>query len=174
MKSTADKIGIYRVRFQTEYWPAVATAQGWNPKDEAKRRELRAHCWQAIGCLEKGDGMPIADAEATALFTLCRHLSDPNNLTKLREWEKCCEDFRAYNIAKNADYWERRGFGSRGSRKIRENRFGGRQTAQGEALDDPLSRKDASQRLWKMRQVTRSKEKKVQPVDEPEDDLIPF
>lgn len=168
-----EKIRLYRVQFQADLWPKVAKAQRWNPRDETRRRDLRARCWAEIGRPDKGEDMPANDAEATALFTLCRHLADPDNITRSMEWDNCKADYRAFNTARQADYWERRGYGPRGSRSLRHRRFAGRLTAQGYATEDPLDRNAANQRLWKMRQCTRRRESKHRHAT-PDHDLCPF
>lgn len=173
------------IHYQATLWPAVCAAQKWSPKDEVRRRDARAVCWESIGLVGKGEGMPGDDAETTALFTYLRHLADPNNITRDMEWDKCRADYVAYNTSRRADWWETRGFGPKGSRRLRQNRFDNRRSAQGTAIEDPLPRDEANQRLWKMRQKTRSREKRglgregcPQPSEATEptipDDLIPF
>lgn len=169
-----DKATLYRVKFQAELWPAVAEAQGWNPRDEVRRRDLRARCWEEIGLENKGDGMPLTDAEFTALKTFCLHLSDELNITRSIAWTNCCRDFRKFNEARISDYHQRLA-------SVPEYR--GRTTAAGQPLDDPLSRKESTHRLIRMRASARKHsldpDKKFQgrdrsPQRSADPDLCPF
>lgn len=161
-RRTADqKAALYRVRFQADFWPAVCAAQGWDPRDEIRRRDLRARCWEEIGIPERGDAMPANDAEATALFTLCRHLAEPDNINLALRWDQCRPDFRAFNKARQADFL------APPTRRI----YRGRQSAAGSPLDDPITNKEATHRLIRARTARRAAGALY---EEPADELCPF
>lgn len=145
-RAWADKEKRYRVQFQADHWPAVCEAQGWHVRDDVRRRDLRAKCWEEIGLHNKGDAMPANDAEATALFTYCRHLADPLNITLSIQWDNCRAGFRKFNDARIADHHQRR---------AGVPAYRGRETAAGQPLDDPLSRKESTHRLIRMRSAAR-------------------
>lgn len=146
------------IYYHATLWPSVCTAQKWDTKDSTRRRDTREACWEGINRADKGDSMPDDDAETTALFTYLRSLAAPDNISLDMEWEKCRCDYKAYNTALRADWWERRGFGKRGARKLQNNRFGHRRTARGLEIEEPLTQEEANQRLWKIRQATRRRE----------------
>ncbi len=146
------------IHYHTKLWPAACRAQGWNPTDPAIRRAARAQCWTLIGIPHKGDTMPATDAEADALFLHLRTLAAPDNISLSMEFEKCATNYQAYSTAKKADYWEQRGYGPTGSRRLRQHRFPKRDTAQGSPIESPLTQTEANQRLWKFRQATRRRE----------------
>jgi hypothetical protein len=140
-------------------WPAACAGQKWRVRDQDKRRAVALECMALVcGPMATTSDPEWGNAETTALFTYLRHLADPDNITRSIVWDKCRADYQAFNLSRQADHWEKRGFGERGSRRLRENRFGGRKTAEGGALEDPLTREEAQQRLWKVRQRTRARE----------------
>ena len=152
-------ITAVRVRYHATEWPAACEGQGWDYRDQDKRRDVCLLCMELVdGPAVTSSDPRFGDAETTALFTYLRSLADPNNITLSMEWDKCRADYVAYNLSRQADYWERRGFGPRGSQRLRENRFAGRRTAKGGALEDPLPYHEAEQRRNKMRQLTRQRE----------------
>ncbi len=160
-RTRADKAHLYRVKFQTELWPAVAQARGYQLRDEVTRRDLRAQCWEQVGVPHLGESMPTTDAEFTALATYCRHLADPENITLSMAWDNCRADYIAFNKSRQADHHQ-----SHSSHYSRRS-YRDRPTAASNPLDKPLTRKEATHRLIKMRASAKANH-------EPADDLCPF
>lgn len=151
------------IRYQAELWPAACAGQGWDVRDETLRRDVRRDCLEAIGVsASRADDIHCLDsAEITALFVFLDHLANPNHIGKLQTWTDCQADFRAFNVSRQADYWQRRG-GFKGRGKLVRNRFARRDTAVPKPFqDDALDAKEAEDRLMTMRARTRRKEGRV-------------
>jgi hypothetical protein len=141
-----------RIHYQAELWPAVCAAQGWDARDKELRRHKRAECWDAIGVPEMDDSMPWDNASTTALFTLLRHLANPNNINLVMAWDDCRANYKAFNAAKWADFHQRRAFGQNGGQRVVRNRFAGRDKGV-QQPDEPLTEKEAGDRLMTMRRI---------------------
>jgi hypothetical protein len=153
-----NKSEIYRIKFHRDLWPAVCRGQGWNVSDSTRRRDLRSLCWSSIGEPDLADSMPQSDAQATALFTLCAHLAEPDNLTLSLRWANCQANYRAFNAAIQADWWEHRAYGARGSSRLRKQRFHNRPTALGSPAEPAPNPTATRQRLLTMRSRAKSRE----------------
>jgi len=123
--------------YHARAWPAACAAQGWKRSDETKRREITRACLAAVrapSTITTTSDLHFGDAETTALFVYLYHLANPADLNLSAEWVKCCEDYRTYNLAKQADWHERELYGSKKNR-LDKNRFGGAATAAAGPLD---------------------------------------
>ncbi len=125
-----------RTHYHARLWPAACAAQGWKRGDEAKRREIVVRCMELVRGPKVTGTSDIAfgDAETTALFCYLAHLANPADLNLSAEWVKCQEDYRTYNLAKQADWHERELYGTKKNR-LDKNRFGGAATAAAGPLD---------------------------------------
>ncbi len=140
-----------RIRYHKTLWPAACRAQGWNARDDAKRREV---CLQVMAEV-RGPAVTTSDeafgaAETTALFTFLHQQANPNDLVAMEEWLKCKDDYLTYNQARQADWHERQAYGQQGSGKLQRNRFARARTASAGPLDE-LDPKTVQQRLTTMR-----------------------
>lgn len=154
-----------RIRYQVELWPAACQGQGWSASDDARRRDLRQYCWDAIGLGNQGERMPADQAEVTALFTLLVYLAEPDNITLSQQWDDCKANYKAFNLSRQADHWQRKAYGESGGHRLARDRFAGRKKAHQPAFaDNPLDEEGAKNRLMTMRARARSKERKTQPA----------
>lgn len=125
-----------RSNYFSKRWPAACRGQRWNHRDQALRRRIVLECMRHV----RGPAITTSDArwgrdETTALFCYLDFLAHPDSLDKSARWADCQVDYRAFNRAKQADYYEVRAYGPRGSKRLRKQRFSGRQTAAGEPLE---------------------------------------
>jgi hypothetical protein len=133
-------------------WPQACRAQRWDPKDDDKRRAVTLEAMALVHGPRYDSITLLEDAQITALFCYLRHLAQPENLTRARDWNDCCADYKAFNLSRQADFWERKAFGPRGAARLHQNRFAGRQrAASSEFTDRPLTEKEARDRLLTMR-----------------------
>lgn len=140
-----------RVRFFTKLWPAACEAQGWNLRDETLRRDITAQCMDAIGCPGIESTTELKQAQITALFTFLAHLADPLHLGKSQQWTDCRADYVAFNLSRQADYWQHVAYGT-GGHRITRGRFGRRRKAEQPAFTaDPLTREEAEKRRLTMK-----------------------
>jgi hypothetical protein len=98
-------------------WPDACAAQGWDPRDDARRR--------AVTLYATGDATTrlLDQHQITALFVFLAHLADPRSGEKMRQWECCRADRVKYNHARQAEHWRRRaGYAPVG--KLNMGRFG--------------------------------------------------
>jgi hypothetical protein len=66
--------GRQRARYHSQLWPAACAAQGWNPRDQEKRREVTL---QATGT---ASSTGLSELQITRLFDFLKHLAHPNSL----------------------------------------------------------------------------------------------
>ncbi len=125
-----------RTLYHARLWPAACRVNGWGVGDLAKRREITRRCMEAVrGPQSDSTSDPrFGDAETTALFVFLTHLASPDDLDASAEWVKCQEDYRTYNLARQADWHERALYGH-GRNKLARDRFAGAASAGGGALD---------------------------------------
>lgn len=149
-----------RSRYFGEYWPAACQAKGWRVKDEVRRRHTTGECMRLVRGPQSESTTDLGPDEITALFTYLDHLAHPSCLVRSARWLDCQKDYRAFNRARQADWYEGKTYGHKGSKKLRRDRFAGQQSAQGEPLDqfDPAA---AQKRFVTMKSRFRSKEKKA-------------
>ena len=105
-----------RLYFQV-LWPAACATQGWDPRDDARRR--------ACTLYSTGDESTrlLDEHGITALFVFLAHLADPRDGEKARQWDLCRADRTAFNHARQAEHWRRRaGYPATG--KLNRERFG--------------------------------------------------
>lgn len=98
-------------------WPDACAAQGWDPRDDARRR--------AVTLYATGDVTTrwLDQHQITALFVFLAHLADPRSGEKMRQWECCRADRVKYNHARQAEHWRARaGYAPAG--KLNAERFG--------------------------------------------------
>ncbi|HYF52628.1 MAG TPA: hypothetical protein VEA41_00025 [Salinarimonas sp.] len=113
----------------------------WRPGDELRRRDVVLFVMKEVRGLQITTSHPDwGRDETTALFCYLDHVAHPDDLQKAAAWLNCVEDYRAYNRARQADWYQRKAYG-RGGRKLVNNRFAGAATAQGEPLEkfDPAA-----------------------------------
>lgn len=148
-----------RAHYHGRLWPAVCQVKGWRVGDEVRRRDVVLQCMQAVrGPLVTSSHPDFGDDETTALFCYLEHLAAPADLMKSARWVDCQKDYRAFNRAKQADYYQRKTYG-RGGSKLTRDRFKGAASAQGEPLEefDPA---EARKRFFTMKSRYRQKAKK--------------
>ena len=146
------------------YWPTACQAKGWRVKDEVRRRHTTGECMRLVRAPVTESTTDLGPDEITALFTYLDFLANPSSLEKSQRWLDCQQDYRAFNRARQADYYERKTYGQGGSKKLRKNRFCGQQSAQGmpqENFDPEAARK----RFVTMKSRYRTAKKKQQPGD---------
>lgn len=131
-----------RVTYFRDFWPAACVASGWKKSDDARRRQVALACMSAVG----GPSVTTSDPafgrdEVTALFCYLDFLAHPGDFDRSARWADCQEDYRAYNRAKQADWYERKAYGPKGAGKLARDRFAGARSARGDALDhfDPVA-----------------------------------
>lgn len=123
-----------RNRYFGQYWPGACQAKGWRVKDEVRRRHTTGECMRLVRAPITESTTALGEAEITALFCYLDHLGHPGDLLRSARWVDCQTDYKAYNLARQADWHQRKTYG-RGGRKLTKNRFAGAATAQGEPLD---------------------------------------
>ena len=127
-----------RVKYFRDFWPAACAANGWSPKDDAKRKAVTL---EAMACV-RGPQVSSSHAdfgpdEVTALFCYLDHLARQADLDRAARWVDCQQDYQAFNRARQADWHEAKMFGGR-KNKLTRDRFGG----QASAVGDPLEKFD--------------------------------
>lgn len=130
-----------RNRYFGHYWPAACQAKRWRVKDEVRRRHTTGECMRLIGAPITESTTELGEAEITALFCYLDHLANPSSLEKSQRWVDCQQDYKAFNEARQADWFERKTYGRNGSKRLRRDRFKGQETAQGEPQEvfDPAA-----------------------------------
>lgn len=119
------------------YWPKACAAKGWVPNDGERRRAVVLECMRQVrGPLVTTSDPAFGRDETTALFCYLDHLAHPGDLDRSARWLDCCKDYRAFNRARQADWYEEKAYGAKGSKKLRKDRFAGAQSAQGEPLEE--------------------------------------
>jgi hypothetical protein len=125
-----------RVTYFRDFWPAACAANGWKKSDDERRRKVVLQCMEAVGGpLVTTSGGAFGRDEVTALFCYLDFLAHPADLDRSARWADCQEDYHAYNRARQADWYERKAYGSKGSGKLARERFSGARSASGEPLD---------------------------------------
>lgn len=106
-----------KAKYFRHLWPAACGAQGWDPRDDARRRACTLY---ATG----SESTKLLDQHAiTALFVFLAHLADPRDGERARQWELCRADRQTYNHARQAEHWRKRaGYSAAG--KLNRERFG--------------------------------------------------
>lgn len=144
-------------------WGNVCRVNGWRTGDDERRRAVVLECMRAVrGPLVTTSDKRFRSDEITALLTYLRHLAAPDDLDASARWVTCCEDYKTFNRAKQADWHEREMYGS-GKNKLDRDRFAGAASASGgplDTLDEDEVRKRhitmASRHQRKMRQARRA------------------
>ena len=133
-----------RRKYFTDLWPAACAANGWDVRDNARRREVTLYATNSstTTCLQ--------EYQITALFLYLRHLAAPDDLTLAAEWLQCRENPRAYNKIKQGKFWERKAYGgvgttATGSSRLHRQRFKGAVPAHG--FDRPATEDTADDYL---------------------------
>lgn len=131
-----------RASYFGHLWPEACLANEWDEKNEAQRRAVTLECMEKIRAPLTDSVSKLGEAEITALFVYLRHLGDPSSLDKSVDWVSCQEDYKTFALARNADWHERELYGV-GKNKWDRNRFKGRTSAAGGALEtlDPVETK---------------------------------
>jgi hypothetical protein len=141
-----------RIKYHRDLWPAVCAKQGWAPNDTARRQSVVLDAMFLVrGPAVTTSDDKFRDAETTALFVYLQHLADPDNITLKLRWDQCQGDYRAFNQARQADYWQKVAYGPRGGGRWARHRFAGKRTAQGDPAEDAPDAKTTSERLTTMR-----------------------
>ena len=153
-----------RSRYFGHYWPVAAVGKGWRVKDEIRRRHTTGECMRLIRAPISESTTDLGPDEVTALFIYLDHLGHPADLLKAAAWVDVQTDYKAYNRARQADWYERKTYGHKGSGKLRKNRFGGQKKAAGEPLE-PFDPAAINKRFMTMKNRYRTKQKKQQPGD---------
>lgn len=136
-------------------WSTAAIAQGWSPKDDLRRRQTTVDCMAAIHreILPERAGVDstsaLMDAEVTALFVLLTHLGAPADPVASARWLECQADYRDFNLARNADWFQAQA-GYRGKSRITRDRFSGRTKAEAEGFSEQLRGEALRQRVVTM------------------------
>jgi len=106
-----------KAKYFRHLWPAACEAQGWDPRDDARRRACTLY---ATG---SDSTTALSQHAITALFVFLAHLADPRDGEKARQWDLCKRDATTYNHARQAEHWRRRaGYAPTG--KLNRDRFG--------------------------------------------------
>lgn len=104
-------------------WTAACAAQGWNPRDNDRRRENTLYCMREIGAGEIGSITALDHHQITALFTFLRFLAGGGARETTLLWERCKEDYVAFNQLRQAEHFRRAaGYDKKG--KLNRDRFG--------------------------------------------------
>lgn len=146
-----------RVYF-TQVWPAACKAQGWDPRDDERRRTVTATAMQLCGCAGITSAAKLNSAQVTALFCYLKHLANPLNLRYLSAWDDCQRDYIAYNRSLQAGYWRERA-GYRQGGRIDRQRFAGRPDG-GIYNSSKMTKEEADQYLMTMRARAKAKERR--------------
>jgi len=125
---------IQRAHYFRTLWPAACAARGWNPRDDARRKQTTAACMAAIRAPISDTTTALAQDEITALFCYLDHLAAPDSLDKSARWITCQDDYKTYNRARQADWHERALYGHRPN-KLDRDRFAGETSAAAGPLD---------------------------------------
>jgi len=106
-----------KAKYFRHLWPAACGAQGWDPRDDARR-----HACTLYATGEESTSL-LTQHKITALFTFLAHLADPRDGEKARQWDLCRRDATAFNHARQAEHWRRRA-GYKATGKLNRERFG--------------------------------------------------
>lgn len=121
-----------RAKYFGTFWPKVCAVKGWMANDEARRRAVTSDCMAAVrGPLVSTSDPAFGHDEVTALFCFLDHLANPADLVRSARWVDCQTDYHAFNRAKQADWYEVKAYGAKGSKKLRRDRFSGQASAHG-------------------------------------------
>ena len=112
-----------RTHYFARLWPAACAAQGWNYRDEALRRRVTRECMAKIQGPDTDSTSALGQNELTALFVYLQHLATPAALVVQEEWNECQRDYVAFNVTKQANWWEKRAYGAQGSGRLDRTRF---------------------------------------------------
>lgn len=153
-----------RSRYFGHYWPVACNAKRWRVKDEVRRRHTTGECMRLIRAPITESTTDLGPDEITALFIYLDHLGHPSDLLKAAAWVDVQTDYKAFNRARQADWYEKKTYGRAGSKRLRRQRFAGQQQAAGEPLE-PFNPAAINQRFLTMKSRYRTKAKKQQPGD---------
>lgn len=124
-------------------WTAACDAQNWDPKDDTQRHAITGSCMQ---CIHREPGDPRAkirstvdldQKEITALFVFLQHLGAPSDPVISARWLEVQKDYKSFNLARNAD-WFQGVAGYTGKSRIVRDRFAGRRKAQPAGFESEL------------------------------------
>lgn len=117
-------------------WPAACAARDWHAKDEELRRQVTHDCMTSVRGprIFSSSDPRFGQDEITALFCYLEHLANPSSLDLAARWTQCCQDYRSFNRARQADYHERSLYGT-GKNRLDKNRFAGRTSANAHPLN---------------------------------------
>lgn len=145
-----------RLAYFSRYWPAACAAQGWDRRDEARRRAVTAQCMALCGGPATESTTALDEAHITALFAYLAHLARPDDLRYFSNWLEVQErGASVVNAARQGDYWRRKaGYRPRG--RLEKQRFGQRPTSG--LWDAPeMDGAEAAQYLMTMRARAKAK-----------------
>lgn len=138
-----------RKLYHTTYWPRACAAQGWDPRDTARRQSVTAYVTGHTSTTQ------LQQYQVTALFVFLDFLAYPEDFDKSAAWSACKSDPITYNKTRQAKYWERQA-GYTPSGRLRQHRF--RHKIPDSDLSTPLTPAQADQFLL----TARSRAKKKQ------------
>lgn len=104
-------------------WREACAAQGWDPRDQERRRETTLYCMREIGAGEIDSTTGLNHHKTTALFTFLRFLAGGGARETTLLWEKCKEDYISFNRLRHAEHFRRAAGYKKGS-KLNRERFG--------------------------------------------------
>lgn len=144
-----------RTAYHAQLWPAACAAQGWTALPKAEREQIRRDvtrtCCTLIGVPARDSSTDLDEHEVTALFCYLKHLAEPDSVLVAHAWDECMRDHIAFNMSRQADWYQARTYGRTGAPRLARERFQGRATAAGSTFERPLTRDEAEQRLLTMR-----------------------
>lgn len=148
-----------RKHYFSMLWPAVLRANGWDKLNtaqrEEKRRQVTRDAMTAVHGSDTDSTTDLGEAEITALFVYLGHLADPLSLVRAGDWAECQRDYIAFNICRQADFYQAKAYAGDPEKLLKE-RFQGRRSAAGETFQRPLTRAEAEQRRTTMRERARA------------------
>jgi hypothetical protein len=151
-----------RAHYLLELWPAACAANGWDKRDDVRRRAEVARCFAMLGRADVVSSTQVTeDWQITALFVYLTHRAAPSDLVKAETWVEVMKDPIAYNLAKQADWFAKKA-GYQPESRIYRDRFAGRVTAEPTGLASSPTRKQSLDRLRTMENRSRMHARKAQ------------
>jgi hypothetical protein len=126
-------------------YAAACAAQGWDPRDNARRRDTTLYCMREIGAGEIDSITGLNHHQVTALFTFLRFLTGAGGRETTLLWDKCKEDYVSFNRLRHAEHF-RRAAGYKKGGKLNRERFG-LNFPEEEIAEHTLSAKEVDQYL---------------------------
>lgn len=103
-------------------WQQLCRARGYDPRDEAARREITLYVADACGFASTGSTRHLDAHQVTALLTYLRHAVAPRDAKNARLWERCQADYVAFNLVNQGEHYRRQS-GERAGGRINRHRF---------------------------------------------------